>query len=82
MNPSTYTKQERELYGFTSPDKLREINLKKSRKMVSKLTDLKSAIEKFMLDAIEIGGIQTNPRPVDTKQLEQLYEKAWSGIID
>ena len=42
----------------------------------------KSAIEKFTLDAIEIGGIQTNPVPVDTKQLEQLYEKAWSGIID
>jgi alcohol dehydrogenase class IV len=42
----------------------------------------KSAIEKFVLDAMEIGGIQTNPRPVDIKQLEQLYEKAWDGVID
>ena len=42
----------------------------------------KSAIEKLVLDAIEIGGIQTNPRPVDIKQLEQLYEKAWRGAID
>jgi alcohol dehydrogenase class IV len=42
----------------------------------------KSAIEKFVLDAIEIGGIQTNPRPVDIKQLEQLYEKSWNGVVD
>lgn len=42
----------------------------------------KSAIENFVLDAIEIGGIQTNPIPVDIKQLEQLYEKAWNGSID
>jgi len=55
MNPSTYTKQERELFGFTSPDELREINLKKSRKMVSKLTDLKSAIQKFVKDGDYLG---------------------------
>ena len=58
MNPLINTKHERELFGFTSPDELREINLKKSRKMLSKLTDLKSAIQKFVKegDYLGIGG--------------------------
>ena len=55
MNPTTVTKNERELLGFTSPDKLREINLKKSRKMTSKITDLKSAIEKLVKDGDYLG---------------------------
>jgi len=55
MNLPTYTEQERELYGFTSPDQLREINHKRSRKMVSKLTDLKSAIQKFVKDGDYLG---------------------------
>ena len=55
MNPTTIQTNERELLGFTSPDKFREINLKKSRKMISKLTDLKSAIEKFVKDGDYLG---------------------------
>ncbi len=55
MNISTYTKQDRELYGFTSPDQLREINLKKSRKMISKITDLKSAIQRLVQDGDYLG---------------------------
>lgn len=55
MNQTTYTKKEHELFGFTSPDKLREINHKKSRAMVSKLTDLKIAINKFVKDGDYIG---------------------------
>ena len=55
MNPVTYTKQEHELFGFTSPNQLREINLKKSRKMISKITDLKSAIQKFVQDGDYLG---------------------------
>ena len=55
MNPQLSTKEKRQLYGFTSPDKLREHNLKKSRAMVSKLTDLKSAVSKFVKDGDYIG---------------------------
>ena len=54
MNPQIVTKQQ-ELFGFTSPDKLREINQKKSRSMTKKLTDLKSAISKFVKDGDYIG---------------------------
>ncbi len=54
MNLTSVIK-ERELLGFTSPDELREINLKKSRKMVSKITDLKSAIQKLVKDGDYLG---------------------------
>src|SRR3989338_6447940 len=68
MNPTTVTKNERELLGFTSPDKLREINLKKSRKMTSKITDLKSAIEKLVNegDYLGIGGFGMDRIPAAT----------------
>ena len=51
------TKQ-RELLGFTDPNKLREINRKKNKKMVSKVTDLKTAIKNFVAggDYLGIGG--------------------------
>ena len=55
MNTQTYTKQERELFGFITPDELREINLKKSRNMVSKIADLKSAIQKLVKDGDYLG---------------------------
>lgn len=55
LNLPTYTKQEKELLGFTSPDELREINLQKSRKMISKVTDLKSAIQKLVKDGDYLG---------------------------
>ena len=55
MNLSAVTKQEKELLGFTSPDELREINLQKSRKMVSKVTDLKLAIQKLVKDGDYLG---------------------------
>jgi len=51
------TKQ-RELLGFTDPNKLREINRKKNKNMVSKVTDLKTAIKNFVAggDYLGIGG--------------------------
>ncbi|MBI3590967.1 MAG: hypothetical protein HY094_06275 [Candidatus Melainabacteria bacterium] len=55
MNPIAPKINERELFGFTSPDKLREINQKKSRAMVSKLTDLKSVISKLVKDGDYLG---------------------------
>ena len=44
-----------ELFGFTSPNDIREINRKKSRAMTSKITDLKSAISKLVKDGDYIG---------------------------
>ncbi|GEM_PF-1448 len=63
MNTASTTKKE--LYGFISPDEFRNINLKKSRAMVSKVTDLKSAISKFVIDGdyIGIGGFGMDRLP-------------------
>lgn len=55
MYPTATTKQERELLGFTSPDKLREINKKRSRSLTDKTTDLKTAISKLVKDSNYIG---------------------------
>lgn len=44
-----------ELFGFVSPNQLREINHKKSRAMTSKITDLSSAISKLVKDGDYIG---------------------------
>ena len=54
MNPQSITKQQ-ELLGFISPDKLREINHKRTRSMINKVTDLKSAIGKYVKDGDYIG---------------------------
>ena len=55
MNLKMSIKQKRELFGFTPPNELREINHKRSRAMVSKITDLKSAVEKFVQDGNYLG---------------------------
>lgn len=44
-----------ELFGFTSPNDLRELNHKKSRAMTSKITDLSSAISKLVKDGDYLG---------------------------
>ena len=62
------------LYDWT---KKFEINLDFDSYKISKL-----ALEKFVLDALEIGGINTNPRSINEDQLTELYEKAWNGKID
>lgn len=58
MNPPISTEQKHELFGFTPPNKLREINYKKSRTMTSKVTDLKSVIKNLVKDGdyIAVGG--------------------------
>lgn len=69
MTPYTQTTiKERELLGFISPDKLREINHKRSRAMVSKVTDLKSAVSKLIKDGdyLGIGGFGMNRIPAAT----------------
>ena len=55
MSPSAPTTKQRELLGFISPDKFREINKKKSRAMVDKACDLKTAINKLVKDGDYIG---------------------------
>ncbi len=55
MNSTTYTKKERKLFGFTTPNDFREINRKRSRAMVSKITDLSSAIRKLVKDGDYLG---------------------------
>src|SRR3990167_1874186 len=55
MSTSSFTKQQHELFGFTSPDELREINHKKNRAMVSKLTGLASTVKKFVKDGDYLG---------------------------
>ena len=62
------------LYDWT---KKFEINLDFDSYKISKL-----ALEKFVSDALEIGGINTNPRSINEDQLTELYEKAWNGKID
>lgn len=47
--------KERELLGFISPNKLRELNKKRSRSMTDKTMDLKSAINKYVKDGDYIG---------------------------
>ena len=42
----------------------------------------KTAIDSFVSDSLKIGGILTNPRPINSEQLKNLYEKAWTGKID
>ena len=42
----------------------------------------KTVIDSFVLDSLKIGGILTNPRPISSEQLKNLYEKAWAGKID
>lgn len=54
MSIASKTK-ERELLGFISPDKLREINKKRSRSMTDKVTDLKTAINKLVKDGDYLG---------------------------
>ena len=54
MSTASKTK-EHELLGFTSPDKLREINKKRSRSMTNKVIDLKSAINKLVKDGDYLG---------------------------
>src|SRR3989338_4013376 len=58
MDTAISKAKEKELFGFTSPDALRELNHKKSRAMVSKITDLKSVIKKYVNegDYLGIGG--------------------------
>lgn len=51
----TYTEQKQELFGFTPPNVLREINKKRTRSLRNKLIDLKSAISKFVNDGDYIG---------------------------
>ena len=55
---SAETKVAKELFGFTKPNLIREINQKKSRAMVDKTTDIKTAIKKYVVDGdyIAIGG--------------------------
>lgn len=55
MNPLTYKTKERELLGFIPPNDFREINKKRNRAMVSKVTDLKTAIQKFVKDGDYLG---------------------------
>ena len=64
----------KKLYDWT---KKFEINLNFDSYKISKL-----ALEKFVSDALEIGGINTNPRSINEDQLTELYEKAWNGKID
>jgi len=47
--------KERELLGFTSPDKLRELNKKRSRAMTDKVTDISCAVSTLVHDGDYIG---------------------------
>ena len=42
----------------------------------------KTAIDSFVSDSLKIGGILSNPRSINSDQLKNLYEKAWTGKID
>ena len=55
MNTSAFTTSQRKLFGFTSPDELRALNKNKSRAMISKITDLKTAISDFVRDGNYLG---------------------------
>ena len=55
MPVSSTTKNKKELLGFTAPNDLRKLNLKKSRAMTKKVTDLKSAIKNLVKDGDYLG---------------------------
>lgn len=48
-------KSQRQLFGFTLPNELREINQKKSRALIDKTSDLKTAINKHVKNGNYIG---------------------------
>lgn len=40
-----------------------------------------ASLDVFTQDALQIGAIKTNPRPVAAHELRVLYEKAWNGDV-